>query len=177
MRGTWIAVGVALAVGAAIAFGLSSAGAQSSGAFVEEMVVDGVTVYRGVPEGDGNPLHSIHPLGAEKLALGSAAAYRATSADLAGCRLLAGRPGQVNDGCALLLAEYERGDLVVTPGAARIVYGVCGHPPGPGEVNQCPGHVVGDDDVDAARQQLRDRLQLLADHRRLLARAGRSGGR
>jgi hypothetical protein len=157
---------VTVMAAAGVVIGLSSAGAETDQPAVinEEIVVGGVTVYR--TERDNGPaLYEIHPLSdAEVSDLDKAPAFGAdsydylTTGDVDACELLAGRPGQLVKGCAVALAMQQRGDLDAKPGLAQLVYSVCGRDPGPGEIEDCGGQVITEDQVAAAQQRMRDAL-------------------
>ncbi len=158
------AVAVVGAAGALIV--LSSAGAETQGASVvnEEVIIDGVTVYR--TERDNGPaVYNLDPLGDAAFAaletgpaFGSDSYNYMTTGDIDGCELLAQRPGMVGKGCAIALAMNQYGDVNAKPGPAHLVYSVCGRDPGPGEIEDCGDRTVTDDDVATAQQRMREAL-------------------
>lgn len=148
-------------VRAAIEARNDAAAATEEDATVEEVVIGGVTVYR--TERDvGAALYALHPPGDDEadranVPPGDSYSYM-TTGDVDGCQLLAQRPGNLVEGCAIVLAMKRFGDLDAKPGPAETVYTVCGRDPGPGEVRACDGQVVTEAEATAAQKRMRAAL-------------------
>lgn len=157
--------GVSVAVATVAVIGFSSAGADTATSTVnEEVVIDGITVYR--TERDNGPAtYKLDPMNGAQVAdietapaFGSNSYNYMTTGDLDGCELLAQRPGNVGKGCAIALAMNQYGDVNAEPGPAQLVYTVCGRDPGPGEIADCGARTISEDEVAAAQERMRDAL-------------------
>lgn len=161
------ALTAALAVGAV--GGLTAVGAGedpgNTAAASEEIVVDGVDVYRSELSDGGPTVYSFDPptqadlAGAERLPDGQVGVGEATTGDLAACELLVKEPGSVTKGCAMKLAQVQYGDLVPVEGAPQVVYAVCGREPAPGEYVACGTDLVPEAEITDALRRLRAALE------------------
>lgn len=135
-----------------------SAGTSGSAA-TEEVTVDGVTIYTTNPGDGATTLYSFEPFAPGDPALSQETASHSTTGDFRGCKLLAKRPGRVGKGCALLIAQVQAGDLRLKAGLPQSVYGVCGRPPGPGEIAACGNTFLSERQINASLRELRRALK------------------
>lgn len=76
-----------------------------------------------------------------------------TTGDLDACKFLSDRPGPVVDGCAQTLAQERFGDLELREGPAQY-----GREPAPGEIEDCGGVVIEEQQAEDALADLRAEL-------------------
>lgn len=159
---------VAVAAGAVAALSVADAGTDSGSppAESERIVIDGVDIYRSELSNGGPAVYSFDPPsqaeidGAERLSDGLVGSEKGrTTGDLAGCSFLVEQPGPVTQGCAMMFAQEQHGDLDLLDGPAQRVYAVCGREPVPGEYEACGNGWIPESEIVDALEQLRAELR------------------